>query len=392
MGSMEAIQQQWDRFFRWGPFGLLALGTLLALLLVQEIGMSPGEQWTAASLVVTALFLQGLHATGRIPVGVYFWTRTVLAFALSWLNPFFCIYATMGYFDSHRYLADRPARAGLLITAVIMAGAQAGGLPPSSAWQAAAFVGLFVLNCTLVFIIGGLAGREEEQARLQTETIAELERTNARLEQALAENAGLQAQLLVQAREAGVADERRRLAAEIHDTIAQGLTGIITQLQAADDSEHVRRATGLARESLREARRSVQDLAPTPLDHDSLPEALKKISEDRAQLTVTGTVEPLHDELEAALLRIAQEALANATRHAHADRIGVTLTYMDDEVALDVRDDGRGFTRRNGGPPGGFGLTAMRERAERVAGTLEIESEPGGGTAVSARVPLIRHG
>ncbi|TDC97819.1 sensor histidine kinase [Actinomadura sp. 7K507] len=389
---METIQQQWDRFFRWGPFGLLALATLLALLLIPEIGMSAAEQRTAATLVVTALVLQGLHATGKIPVIVYYWIRTVVAFTLSWLNPFFCVYATFGYFDSHRYLTARPARAGLLITAVIMSGAQSGGLPPSGAGQAAIFGGLFVLNSALVFIIGGLAGREEEQARIQAENIAELESANARLEQALAENAALHAQLLVQAREAGVSDERRRLAAEIHDTIAQGLTGVITQLQAAEDSEHVRRATDLARESLREARRSVQDLAPTHLDHDTLPEALKKISDGRAQLTVTGTVESLHDELEATLLRIAQEALTNATRHARADRIGVTLSYMDDEVALDVRDDGRGFTRPSRGPSGGYGLTAMRERAERVAGTLEIESEPGGGTAVSARVPLIRHG
>jgi signal transduction histidine kinase len=268
-----------------------------------------------------------------------------------------------------------------------MAGAQSGGLPPAGPGQAAGFVGLLVLNTGLVLIFGALSDREAERTRVQAETIAELERTNTRLEQALAENAGLQAQLIVQAREAGVSDERRRLAAEIHDTIAQGLTGIITQLQAAEDSEHVRRATDLARESLREARRSVRALAPTHLEDDTLPEALKKITGDGVDLTVTGTVEPLHGELEATLLRIAQEALANATRHAHADRIGVTLSYMDDEVTLDIRDDGRGFT----GPSAGFGLTAMRERAERVAGTLEIESEPGRGTAVSARVPLIRH-
>ncbi|XRQ15017.1 sensor histidine kinase [Actinomadura welshii] len=381
---MATIQQQWERFYRWGPFGLLALGTLLGLL-IREF-MSPAEERAAATLLITALILQTLNAAEKIPGQVYYWTRTALASVLSWLNPFLCVYAVLGYFDAQRYLDGRRAIAGLLITAVTMAGAQAGGLPPRDATQAAAFGGLFVLNCGLILIFGRMAHREEQQSRLQDETITELERTNARLEQALAENAGLQAQLLVQAREAGIGDERRRLAAEIHDTIAQGLTGIITQLQAADDSEHVRRATALARESLREARRSVQDLAPTHLEHDTLPEALKKITADRAHLTVTGTVETLHDELDAALLRIAQEALANADRHAHADRIGVTLSYMDDEVTLDIRDDGRGFTR----PTSGFGLTGMRERAERVAGSLEIESEPGRGTAVSARVPLIR--
>jgi signal transduction histidine kinase len=384
---MATIQQQWERFFRWGPFGLLALATLLGLL-IRDLVMSPAEQWAAAALLLVALALQAVHAAWTIPGRGYFWTRTALAFALSWLNPFFCVYAVLGYFDAQRYLPRRRVRAGLLVTAVTMAGGQSGGLPPDGPAQAGAFGGLLVLNTVLVAIFARLGDREAEQARVQAETIAELERTNARLEQALAENAALQAQLLVQAREAGVADERRRLAAEIHDTLAQGLTGIITQLQAAADGEHVRRATDLARESLREARRSVRDLAPAHLEHDTLPDALKKITGDRARLTVTGTAEPLHGELEAALLRIAQEALANATRHAHAERIGVTLSYMDGEVALDVRDDGRGFT---GPPAGGFGLTAMRERAERVAGTLEIESEPGRGTAVSARVPLIRH-
>ncbi|CAM5344241.1 Vitamin B12 import ATP-binding protein BtuD [Streptomyces glaucescens] len=113
---------------------------------------------------------------------------------------------------------------------------------------------------------GGREGR-----RGAPRTIAELAGTNARLEQALAENAALQAQLLVQAREAGVADERRRLAAEIHDTLAQGLTGIIAQLQAADAGGdpgqarvHLHRAADLARHSLREARRSVRTSVPSP--------------------------------------------------------------------------------------------------------------------------------
>lgn len=383
---MTTLQEQWERFHRWGPFGLLLLATLMALLIREEV-MSPAEERAAVPLLLTALALQILHATGKVPGPLYYWIRTPIAFVLTWLNPFFCIYVALGYFDSQYYLSGRWALAGSFVTVFTMAGAQAGGLPPEDFGQVAAFVGLFVLNSALVFIFTGLAEREVDQARVQAETITELERTNARLEQVLAENAGLQAQLLVQAHEAGVSDERRRLAAEIHDTIAQGLTGVITQLQAAEENEHVRRATDLARESLREARRSVQDLAPTRLEHGTLPEALQEVTDGRAHLTVTGTAEPLHDELEAALLRIAQEALANATRHAHANRIGVTLSYMDDEVTLDIRDDGRGFTR----PSRGFGLTAMRERAERVAGTLEIESEPGRGTAVSARVPLIRH-
>ena len=106
-----------------------------------------------------------------------------------------------------------------------------------------------------------------------------------------------------------------------------------------------------------------------------------------------------------ALLRVAQEALANVAKHAGASRAGVTLSYMEDVVTLDVRDDGAGFARpsqrsessangnsANGNPAGGFGLIAMRQRVDRLAGQLEIESDPGAGTAVSASLPAIALG
>jgi signal transduction histidine kinase len=270
------------------------------------------------------------------------------------------------------------------------------------------FAALLAANSVLNIVVAHLTEQEEKRTRERTETIAELERTNTALQQALDENAALHAQLLVQAREAGVADERRRLAAEIHDTIAQGLTGIIAQLQVvanAPDPEtarvHLARAGDLARHSLGEARRSVHNLAPVALEHDGLPEALKKTVAEwaertgtRADFTATGRVEPLHEEVSATLLRIAQEALSNTARHARARRVGVTLTFLGEEVILDIRDDGRGFdplavparTRT-----GGFGLDGMRVRAERIAGTLTVESEPDHGTALSARVPLVRH-
>ncbi|MFC5748882.1 sensor histidine kinase [Actinomadura rugatobispora] len=386
------IEDHWERFIRWGPYGLLALATPIAFL-TRDVLMSPAEQRLTAPLLGVTLTLQLFHTAGRIPGPLYYWARTVLAFALSWLNPLFAIYAVIGYFDARQCLKGRWAKIGCYANAVTMAGSEAGGFPPKEPLVWVLFGVLLALHIALLAIFGGIAEREDRLAAAKTAMIDELERTNARLEQALGENAALQAQLLVQAREAGVNDERRRLAAEIHDTIAQGLAGIVTQLQAAQDTTdpaHVRRAHALARESLREARRSVRNLAPAHLEHDTLPEALKKIvaTHPTARLTLTGTVEPLHEEIEATLLRIAQEALANAIRHAAADRVGVTLSYMDDEVTLDVRDDGRGFT----GPTRGFGLNGMRERAERVLGTLEVESEPGQGTAVSARVPLVRHG
>src|SRR6185295_5447632 len=239
-----------------------------------------------------------------------------------------------------------------------------------------------------------------------TEQSEERRQALARLESALEENAGLHAQLVAQAREAGVLDERARMAAEIHDTIAQGLTGIVTQLEAAEQARdrpdawprHVRNATGLARESLSEARRSVEGLRPEQLETARLPDALADVARQWSDLNgvpvevvTTGDVQPLHAEVEVALLRTAQEALANVAKHASASRAGLTLSYMGDVVTLDVRDDGVGFNVPTGGDVrgSGFGLSAMRQRVNRVAGTLAIESEPGAGTAVSARVPAI---
>jgi signal transduction histidine kinase len=214
----------------------------------------------------------------------------------------------------------------------------------------------------------------------------------------------LHRQLLANAREAGVLDERRRMAREIHDTLAQGLTGIVTQLQAAERAtertpadpagwrRHVAAATRLARDSLTEARRSVDALRPEPLEGCRLSEALAGVAERwsalngiPAQVTTTGTARPIDAEAEFALLRAAQEALANVARHAHATRVGLTISFMENEVALDVRDDGVGFDPAAVGR--GFGLVAMRQRIARLSGSLQVESEPGGGTAVSACVP-----
>ncbi len=405
----------WEKFFRWGPYGLLALGTVMTAATAGQL-MSTAGTYAAGAVTACALALELWWSRTRPgrperdrAARAYYTVRTALAFVLSWLNPFFAVYAVIGYFDAQKLLPVRWVRPGLFATAVTMAASQSGGFPPGSVTQWVAFGVLYALHAGLALVFDHLAGRDAAEAEARAATIAELERANARLEQALAENAGLQAQLLLQAREAGINDERRRLAAEIHDTIAQGLTGIITQLQAVTAAEdprsaraHLDRAQELARRSLGEARRSVQNLGPAALAHDALPEALAKTVSEwgertglRAEFTVTGTAETLHDEIEATLLRIAQEALSNTARHARAGRVGVTLSYMDGEVTLDVRDDGRGFDPTVPPPrtaSGGFGLDGMRARAERLAGTVDIESEPGQGTAVSARVPLVRHG
>jgi signal transduction histidine kinase len=202
----------------------------------------------------------------------------------------------------------------------------------------------------------------------------------------------------------GVEAERARLAREIHDTLAQGFAGIVTQLQAAEQapdeaarSRHTDAALALARDGLGEARRSVQALRPAALDAARLPEAMRAAAARWSVRTgvpvevhVEGTASRLSTEAEVVLLRTAQEALANIERHAGAARVSMTLRCDDRVTRLEVRDDGRGFDPAAAGATtvdGGFGLVAMRERVEALAGALAIESRPGGGTAVRAEVP-----
>jgi len=297
--------------------------------------------------------------------------------------------------------------AGAAGVALVAAMSQTSGVHGSLAFRVTIFVFAVVLDNLLLCSLMWLLHDRDEQVAQHQVALAELSAANRRLEATIAENESLQQQLIVRAREAGVVDERRRMAREIHDTLAQGLTGIVTQLQAAEQAaeqfageparwrRHVTAATRLARDSLTEARRSVHALRPASLEKGRLSEALASVTERWSglngipvQITTTGEVRPVAPEVEFALLRAGQEALANVARHAHATRVGLTVSYMDSEVALDVRDDGVGFEP---GLPGreGFGLVAMRQRIEDLAGTLQVESEPGGGTAISACVPTV---
>ncbi|TDC22082.1 sensor histidine kinase [Streptomyces sp. 8K308] len=392
----------------------MAVALLLAVVTADDLEMSRAARVATALLALAAVVLdlswQRLTRGPSVAGACHYFTRWAIGFALTCLNPFFGVYAVHGYFSADRQLPRRLVMTGLYATAVVMALSNVGGPAQLRSWGPgwAVYAVLVCMHMGLVHLFAHLAAKEQAQAEAQAALITELERTNAALQQALDENAALHSQLVVQAREAGIADERRRLAAEIHDTIAQGLTGIIAQLQAletVDDPEvvraHVARAARLARHSLGEARRSVRNLAPVDLEHDALPAALRRTVLDwsertgvRADFTLTGASRELHGELAATLLRIAQEALSNAARHATPSRVGVTLSFIGHEVMLDIRDDGTGFDPRVPPPrtgSGGFGLDGMRARAERVAGSLSVESEPGLGTAVSARVPLVDH-
>jgi signal transduction histidine kinase len=229
---------------------------------------------------------------------------------------------------------------------------------------------------------------------------------DTQLIQTLGQQAALAIQLTHLAHEArGVAvlEERARLAREIHDTLAQGFTGIIVQLQAAAElaatdpgqqQAHLARAIELARSSLAEARRSMRALrAPALIDTDLGGALLRLVQQQTAHapiaasFAVTGTPIALPPELEGQLLRIGQEAIANTLQHAHAQRLQVELRFEHGSVRLQLADDGVGFLT-NQIRDGRYGMVGMRERAQQLGATLTIQSVLGQGTTISVAVPV----
>jgi signal transduction histidine kinase len=216
--------------------------------------------------------------------------------------------------------------------------------------------------------------------------------------------------LIEQAQQAGVSSERQRLAQEIHDTLAGAFTSIVMKLEAAEESldsdpSSVQRflegARGIARESLAEARRLMWALRPESLERSSLSEALANLAERwseecgiDASATVTGTPHSLTPDIEVTLMRVAQEALTNCRKYAQARQVTLTLSYMNNLVALNVQDDGVGFDPAEPHPDssdqstGGFGIMGMRERVEQLRGTLLVESAFGEGTTLMAAIPV----
>ena len=231
-------------------------------------------------------------------------------------------------------------------------------------------------------------------------------RKEIELTRALAHQAMLALQLTrlsAQNRESDLMAERNRVARDIHDTLAQGFTGVIAQLEAAKGalsqrkkvraSDHLDRAGELAREGLREARRSVQALRPLALEEKPLAVALKDLIERmttgitmEAKLSLEGESRKLPPDLETNLLRIGQEVLTNAVRHAHATQFDAQLIFDSREVRLNLRDNGHGFDPAKNHE--GFGLQGMRERAEEMGGQFSIETSEGNGTAISIVLPL----
>lgn len=247
-------------------------------------------------------------------------------------------------------------------------------------------LGIGILGIAFSLAYSAWAMRVVRQSRERAALIAQLESTRAELAAAH--------------HEAGVLSERHRLATEIHDTLAQGFTSIVTLVQAAQASlggasparEHLDLALLTARDNLAESRALVAALSPAGLDGSGLGDAVTRAAQSTASeagITVrpeiAGVRRPLPTGTEVVVLRVCQEALANVRKHACASHVDVLLRYTGAAVELAVTDDGRGFDAAV--VSGGYGLRGMRERLRQAGGTLDVTTAPGGGTTIRAEVP-----
>jgi signal transduction histidine kinase len=273
---------------------------------------------------------------------------------------------------------------------------------------AVAALGIAAFGIGFSYAYGGFVDRIIDQSNERAELIAQLEATRAELAAAN--------------HESGTLAERQRLAGEIHDTLAQGFSSIIMLLQAAEAGlagagladacpagpgtagegtagaglASARRQLGLAaqtaRENLADARALIGALSPAGLASETLPGALRRVTERAGAETgigvsfdVSGTPRPLSAAFDVTLLRVGQEALANVRKHAAAGSVQVVLSYQPAAVSLEVTDDGQGFDPAQ--VNGGYGLRGMRERLGQAGGRVEVRSTPGKGTCVRAEVP-----
>ncbi|WP_435252138.1 sensor histidine kinase [Streptomyces tendae] len=377
----------------------LLLGGALARFLLRHPG-EPRTPWILVlSLALAVLHLLGPVLSGPGPSGpavpparrrlAWLGAVVVVWMVLVVLAPSFAWCAVPLFYTGLRTLPARAALVLVTVLTVFVVAAQlrlAGGFDPN----------LLLAPPAVAAIAAAVFLHTERQAARQRALIDDLIRTRR--------------ELAASERRAGTLAERQRLSMEIHDSLAQGLSSQRMLLQAAErvwESDpgkartHVRGAASVAEHNLAEARRFVHDLAPADLARGGgLEAALRALAarESGDRLTVRvhvddgARVPPLPDRVQSALLRIAQGALANVREHAGASTAALSLTLLDDEVVLDVTDDGHGFdpAEPSEDPAGmrGHGLPAMHARLRQLGGTLTVESAPGEGTVLSAAVPL----
>ena len=379
-------QHAWEtRNLRWDAFYLLVFAAVLVIVLVDTPGSAAVAGAAMAAMVPWYLFVgRPLWASGRqgrARAAIYATGLFALFGTAQSQNPeaWFLAFAISPQFFS--FLNSRLAvRMGIglsFLAAALLVYRYPTASTAAMAFSVAAAGGGFSL------FYGGWVSRIIEQSAERAGIIDQLEDTRAEL--AAAQH------------EAGRLAERQRLAADIHDTLAQGFTSVLMLIQAAQadlDGSHPQAARHLdlaartARENLAEARALVADLAPAQLDGGTLPDALRRLSQAPgvdASFGLSGTPRPLPMATEVVLLRVCQEALANVRKHACAQSATVQLGYDPDAVRIEVSDDGAGF--RPDHVSGGYGLRGMRTRVAEAGGTLTVRSSPGAGTQVNATVP-----
>ena len=379
------------RAARWGPFVLLTVSVIIGWALTGRL-IDPGGM--LVSLCLTFLILLGRVFVAFWPpsrgsrVALAFVTGNLsLALAASLFNPFMCIYVFSSYPDVERLITGSFRVPATIATGLVIAVGQAGGIPGTSAtpWLLPL---LALVNIGIAFLMLTLSRERERQVRIREETAERLAKANAA-------NLALHEELMAQARQMGIDQERARLSREIHDTVAQGLIAVIRQLEALPSSldaptrERVRRAEHVARDCLTEARRAVQALAPRQLDDDPLSDALHEIVRgwgrmNRIVTELDADDAPTASPHDRVLVRVAQESLANIARHSDAGRVWVRLDGTPTGPRIRITDDGVGFT-----PVFvvGHGLSGMRDRLTEIGGTLRVDSAPGKGCTVTAVVP-----
>jgi signal transduction histidine kinase len=368
----------------WDAFYLLVFIAVLVVVLVSTPGSTIAAGTAMAIMIPWYLFLGRPLWTGRrasrTRALIYVTGLFSLFGAAQSQNPdaWFLAFAFAPQFYS---FLDRRTAMWLGIALNFTAAALLVARYPSGATAAVAFAIAAAGGGFSVFY-GGWVNRIIDQSAERADVIDELEATRAEL--AAAQH------------QAGRLAERQRLAADIHDTLAQGFTSIVMLIQAAQadlDGSHPQAARHLdlaaqtARENLAEARALVAGLAPE-LEGGTLADALRRLCQAPgadAGFALYGIPRPLPMATEVVLLRVCQEALANVRKHAGAQTATVRLTYERDAVRLEVSDDGAGFDPDR--VSGGYGLGGMRARVTEAGGTLTVDSSPGAGTGVSAMVP-----
>ncbi|PWH05748.1 sensor histidine kinase [Brachybacterium endophyticum] len=383
----------------WLPPLLAAVSWGIGLVAAEALGFGDVILWallpTLATLVIRLGLTRELRRWGaghpRL-IALFVLHQAVLLVAVA-LNPLACIYAFVGYLDAPRFLRGRAVRVSVVLTALICALGQTGGFGAIAAVPAL-FLLLVFVNVLLSL---GMMHMDTERER---EVVAR-EAAARELARATSENAALHEELVRRARENGVAEERARLAREIHDTVAQGLVGVIRQLEAVPQDglersarQRILTARDAARESLVDARRAVDALAPQQLEGS---DPLSGLAELVARWSRAHRVVTIFDADEApdpvphphALVRVVQEALSNVARHASAGTVEITIGDEQRHLVLRIADDGRGFDPEAAldETGHGHGLAGMRSRIRETDGTLTVDSAPGAGTVITARVP-----